>query len=374
MSPVATSGFPPRPTGRWTIQHASLKRHETPSLFPFLEDLHWSRLPHPTMVTVAEEYIAMTRPQTNSERPDPVIQGRFIVDPMQAKEVFGDEVASKLKLSKDGTKILWPQPSDSSNDPQNWSNRRKATQLCVITLAVIVPGLVLGANTNLLFPLAEEFDTSPGEVNNLATNCSFIGSGLGGLFVPLLTRRYGRIPVLAWTQTIFLLALVGCTFAPSFGVFVAMRVLVGVFSVTPQVTGLYVVTDIYPFHLQPRKINIWATGTLVSVWISPFIVGFLATRLYWRWVYGVTCILGSITTLTTIVLGEETLYDRTRILDNEPDTTKLRYRIQTLLGITGWRLSHSRIGWGEGFLGLLKLFSRPHMFAMMVLQVQSPAP
>jgi hypothetical protein len=34
------------------------------------------------MVTVAEEYIAMTRPQTNSERPDPVIQGRFIVDPM----------------------------------------------------------------------------------------------------------------------------------------------------------------------------------------------------------------------------------------------------------------------------------------------------
>jgi MFS family permease len=56
----------------------------------------------------------------------------------------------------------------------------------------------------------------------------------------------------------------------------------------------------------PYKINIWATGTLVSVWISPFIVGFLATRLYWRWVYGVTCILGSITTLTTIVLGEET--------------------------------------------------------------------
>lgn len=39
---------------------------------------------------------------------------------------FGEEVASKLKLSSDGTKVLWPQPTDDPEDPQNV--RSDATQ------------------------------------------------------------------------------------------------------------------------------------------------------------------------------------------------------------------------------------------------------
>lgn len=57
----------------------------------------------------------------------------------EAKIEFGEAVASRLKLSSDGTKILWPQPTDSPLDPQNWSDRRKALQLFIITLAAIVP-------------------------------------------------------------------------------------------------------------------------------------------------------------------------------------------------------------------------------------------
>ena len=35
---------------------------------------------------------------------------------------FGDDIASTLKLTKDGTKILWPQPYDDARDPQNVSH------------------------------------------------------------------------------------------------------------------------------------------------------------------------------------------------------------------------------------------------------------
>lgn len=73
---------------------------------------------------------------------------------------FGDDVARRLKLSQDGTKVLWPQPTDDPEDPQNvrlhcltvwifgalvhchimqWSDRHKNFQLFVITLAAIVP-------------------------------------------------------------------------------------------------------------------------------------------------------------------------------------------------------------------------------------------
>ena len=63
-------------------------------------------------------------------------------------------MASKLKLTKDGRFVLWPQPSDDPEDPQNvslsfsfsyftkttqWSDKKKGFQLFIIVLAATVP-------------------------------------------------------------------------------------------------------------------------------------------------------------------------------------------------------------------------------------------
>lgn len=45
--------------------------------------------------------------------------GRLVVDPEEAKIEFGESFASRLKLNRAGTKVLWPQPLDSPDDPQN---------------------------------------------------------------------------------------------------------------------------------------------------------------------------------------------------------------------------------------------------------------
>lgn len=42
--------------------------------------------------------------------------------PREARTEFGDAVANGLKLSQDGTRVLWPQPSDDPEDPQNVRN------------------------------------------------------------------------------------------------------------------------------------------------------------------------------------------------------------------------------------------------------------
>lgn len=57
----------------------------------------------------------------------------------EAQIELGEEIASKLKLTKDGTKILWPQPTDSPLDPQNWSEREKTIHLIILILVSIVP-------------------------------------------------------------------------------------------------------------------------------------------------------------------------------------------------------------------------------------------
>lgn len=43
--------------------------------------------------------------------------------------------------------------------------------------------------------------------------------GWGGLFAVMAMRRWGRLPILFWTQVLAVGFLVGCTFAPNLGTF-----------------------------------------------------------------------------------------------------------------------------------------------------------
>ncbi|KAG7442595.1 uncharacterized protein BT62DRAFT_922533 [Guyanagaster necrorhizus] len=139
----------------------------------------------------------------------------LVVDPEEARIEFGEAVGSMLKLPRDGTKVLWPYPMDSDRDPQNWSDMRETVHLIIITLAAIVPdfdsGIVISGCEGItsLFRLAEQYDTTTG----------------------LLALGF----------------LMGCTFAPNLEAFATF------FGTAPQVAGLYVVTDLYLFHLQARK-------------------------------------------------------------------------------------------------------------------------
>ncbi|KAF8881784.1 MFS general substrate transporter [Infundibulicybe gibba] len=278
--------------------------------------------------------------------------GRLIVDPHEAKVELGDEISSRLKLSKDGTKVLWPQPTDDPEDPQNWSDRRKAFQLFIITVTSVVPDFntAIGWCSRTLFLHLTNF------------------LGWGGLFAVMLMRRYGRLPILFWSQLLALAFLIGATFAPNLSTFAAMRCLTGFFGTVPQVTGLFVVTDMFPFHLQARKLNIWTMGFIVSPFLSPFAFGFLVAHTSWRWAYAI----GSLYDLCIVILifffMEETMYDRTVEPIPPKPTTGLRYRFETLVGITGVKMAQYRASWGEVALAPLRVVWRPQLLGILVFE------
>ncbi|TCD68881.1 hypothetical protein EIP91_009596 [Steccherinum ochraceum] len=292
--------------------------------------------------------------------------GRLVIDPEEARLEFGDEVAKKLKLTKDGTTVLWPQPADDPEDPQNWSDFRKHVQLVIITLAAIVPDFDSGIGIASIFALANQFNTTTNEINNLTSNWSIFLLGWGGIFAVMLMRRYGRLPVLFWSQVFSLGWLIGCTFAPSLKTFTAMRCLNGFFATCPQVTGLYVVTDLFPFHLQARKLNIWTMGFIISPFLSPFAFGFLVARASWRWAYGIGSIYGAIVLGIIILFGEETMYDR-KLENPRPygSNTGVASRIKTLIGVTGARMAKFRSTWTEVLFACLNIVWRPHLFMIL---------
>ncbi|KAF8182407.1 MFS general substrate transporter [Mycena galopus ATCC 62051] len=294
--------------------------------------------------------------------------GRLVIDPEEAKLELGEAVASRLKLSPDGTKVLWPQPTDSPLDPQNWSPRRKALQLFIITVASIVPDFDSGIGITAIFPLAEQYGTTPDVINNLTSNWSIFLIGWGGIFVVILIRRYGRLPILFWSQVLGMFFLLGATLAPNLKTFAAMRCLNGFFATAPQVTGLWVICDMYPFHLQAQKLNMWTMGYIVSPFLSPFLFGFLVARTTWRWAYGAGTIYSAVICLLILLFAEETMYDRGLKPIPEPPTTGLRYRVETVLGLTGVKMAKYRDSWYQAILSPLRIVWRPHLLGILVFE------
>ncbi|KAH8830165.1 MFS general substrate transporter [Flagelloscypha sp. PMI_526] len=295
--------------------------------------------------------------------------GRLVIDLDEARIEFGEAFAKRLKTAEDGKTILWPQPTPSARDPQNWSKREKSLQLLIITLAAIVPDFDSGIGIASIFALAEEYNTTPNNINNLTSNWSIFLLGWGGLAAVMLIRRFGRLPVLFWSQVWALGWLVGCTFAPDLKTFAAMRCLTAFFGTAPQVTGLYTVTDLYPFHLQARKLNLWTMGFIISPFLSPWLFGYTVAETTWRWAYGAGCLYGLLVVVLITFWGKETMYDRTVDPIPEPQTTGLRYRVETLIGITGLKMAKYRPSWAVSILAPLNVLWRPHILTLLFLEM-----
>ncbi|KAF8157050.1 MFS general substrate transporter [Crassisporium funariophilum] len=286
----------------------------------------------------------------------------------EARVEFGDEVASKLKLTKDGSMVLWPQPSDDPEDPQNWSDRRKGVQLLIVILAAIVPDFDNGIGIASVFALAKQYDTTTGVINNLTNNWAIFLVGWGGIFFVMLMRRYGRLSTLFWTQVLALGFLVGATFAPTLNVFAAMRCLTAFFGTCPQITGLYTITDLYPFHLQARKINLWTMGVVLAPHLSPFLFGFLVARTTWRWGYGIGCLYGLLVLILIVVFMEESMYFRNEQKVTSVQRTGLWARVNALIGITGVQSARKDPTWSVVLMAPLKLVWRPHLLLILLLE------
>lgn len=78
----------------------------------------------------------------------------------------------------------------------------------------------------LVAPIASHFGVSIAEMSIVFT-AQLIATAVGGVFFGRLADVYGRKRVLTWTIWVFGLATVACAFAPSFLVFVLLRIVTG---------------------------------------------------------------------------------------------------------------------------------------------------
>ena len=64
------------------------------------------------------------------------------------------------------------------------------------------------------------------------------------------------------------------------------------------------------------------------------------------------------------------MYDR-KLKEIPPRQSEgFRYRVETLVGVTGWRMAKYRDSWSEVWWAPFMIFWRPHLLAILVFEVR----
>ncbi len=109
--------------------------------------------------------------------------------------------------------------------------------------------------------------------------------GVSPIFWRPLADRFGRRPILLMSLIISLVANIGCAKSPSYGTMGLCRAIAG-FGISPAAAiGSGIVQEMFFKHQRGRYIGIWTVSVTLGVPVAPFIFGFVALRVGYRWIY-----------------------------------------------------------------------------------------
>ena len=161
-------------------------------------------------------------------------------------------------------------------------------------------------------------------------------SGIFGVAAIPLLYCWGRAPVMFWLIVASTGFTLGCTLAPSFEVYYAMKALQGVTIGAGQTCGLAFIQDMFFFHEQARKIGIWTVMFIVAPYFGPMFSNFILAGTHnWRIVLWLVFAGGCFALLCMACFLDETWYRRDLSLEHQPPRGQ---RYLRLVGV--WQLQN----------------------------------
>jgi MFS family permease len=142
----------------------------------------------------------------------------------------------------------------------------------VITIAATLPLLI------------QKWGLTPGQVGFLIASGS-VGQLIGAFLFPSLAERYGRVRAIAWSSGIIGVTSIACGFAPSFAVFVALRVVQGLGLGGELPVAATYINEITRAHGRGRFVLLYEVVFPIGLLASNALGAWIVPRFGWEAMY-----------------------------------------------------------------------------------------
>ncbi|SCV03584.1 LAMI_0H09340g1_1 [Lachancea mirantina] len=259
---------------------------------------------------------------TNIHHPD-YIPGTFNIYSSNSLE-NGVIYGSKLKKNDEGV-VLIPQPSDSPNDPLNWSKNRKLWHLALMAFITAFTAATSNDAGAAQDSLNEIYGISY-DAMNTGAGVLFLGIGWATLFLAPFANLYGRKITYLICIALGLFGALWFALAKRTSDTIWSQLFVGISESCAEAQVQLSLSDIFFQHQLGSVLTIYILSTSVGTFLGPLIAGYISSLVSFRWVGWVAVIISG-ALLIAIVFGcEETYFDRNKYIT--PLSTKRGSRPQ----------------------------------------------
>lgn len=227
----------------------------------------------------------------------------------------GRDFAEGNRLKTKNGIILMPQPSDSVNDPLNWSWVRKYSNFALVIFI-----------TAFTSATANDASCTQDSLNNLyGISYDSMNTGAGVLFAAIGITSYILAPTTnIWGRKLsylicMILGLIGSVwfgFSKSTSDTIWSQMFVGASEACAESQVQQSISDTFFQHQLGSRLTLYILATSVGTYLGPLIAGFMtgASDYSFRWVGWTAAIIYGVLILAVIFGFEETYFDRSKYL------------------------------------------------------------
>ncbi|KAH6647384.1 major facilitator superfamily domain-containing protein, partial [Truncatella angustata] len=212
-------------------------------------------------------------------------------------------------MDRHGQLTLEPVPSMDPADPYNWPKSTKITNLVLVAFHAMMGTFTAAAIQSAFVNIAEDFDIEVQQASYL-TSLVIAILGVAPLIWRPLANIYGRRPIFLISLICSMAGNIGCGFSHSYAAMAVCRAITAFFISPAAAIGSAVVSEMFFKQERATFMGAWTIMVTIGVPIAPFLFGFLALRVNYRWIYYVLAIVNAVQFLLYLFLGPETLYRR----------------------------------------------------------------
>ena len=193
-------------------------------------------------------------------------------------------------LARHGTLDLEPIPDMSDADPYNWPHWKKVVNLLLVAFHAMMSTFTAASIQSAFENIAQDLGVSLQRATYL-TSLQIAILGGAPLFWRPLSNRYGRRPIFLISLVCSLVGNIGCSESHSYASMGVCRAIVAFFISPAAAIGSAVVAETFFKENRARYMGIWTMLLTIGVPTSPFLFGFVAYRVDYRWIFRVLAIV-----------------------------------------------------------------------------------